>query len=143
MSNLLFTLRIFQASIEEHFKLIPNDRDRVIYVLFLLILLPAETDLISNQRFSKKNLDNALSSISSKAIFILLMKVVTFYVRLIMAHTQRMSFQKLILGLLRGGRSLRLQNGLEIYYKSFLVYLGTKGVTIVIIARYGFRSLVG
>ena len=72
--------------VEECLELVPYDWDRAICVLFLLVLLPVETDPVPEERCGKKNLSKPCSSSSSKVVLILLTKVVAVHVELSMVY---------------------------------------------------------
>lgn len=74
---------------EKHFKLIPNDWDKIICVLFLLVLLSVKIDLISKKKRSKKNLVGAFGSSSGKVIFTLMTKIIIFYIKFTIIHVQK------------------------------------------------------
>ena len=103
---------------EKCFELVPHDWDRTICVLFLLVLLPVETDPVPKERCSKKNLDKPGSSSSSKIVLTLLTKVVAVHVGLFAVYVQGTSFQLLLRHLeddkSRGGNgSSNLQNSFK------------------------------
>ena len=81
---------------EKHFKLILHDQDRAFCILFLLVLLLAETDLFLKKEYSKKILVKAFGSVDGKVIFILPTKVVAFYIELIAIHVWDAGFQGLV-----------------------------------------------
>lgn len=68
---------------EKHPKLVLSNWNGVICVLFLLILLPSEVNIILKKKYSKTNAVGALGSSSNKIILILLIEVITFYIRFI------------------------------------------------------------
>lgn len=82
---------------EECFKLIPSDWNRAIYVLFLLILLPTKVDIVPKKRRDKENVIRVFSSNNGKVIFILLAKVLIFYVRFISIYVWKLGFYGLVL----------------------------------------------
>ena len=57
---------------EKYFKHILYDRDRVVCVLFLLELLPAEIDPVLKEKCDKKNLIRLSSFSNDKIVLILL-----------------------------------------------------------------------
>lgn len=63
---------------------------------------------------------------SSKLILTLLIEVKEFYMELITIYVWRANFQKFISGLLRGGKSSSLQNGLKNPLQIFLSILGDR-----------------
>ena len=91
---------------EECLKLVLRDRDKAVYVLFSLVLLPAKTNPVLKKGYNKKNLVSPPSSSSNKIVLILLTEVIILYVELSVIHVWEMSFQGLISRLLGGGRSL-------------------------------------
>ena len=56
--------------------------------MFLLILLPTEVDMVEQKRNYKKNTVGALDFSGSKVILILLIKVITFYMKLATIHVR-------------------------------------------------------
>lgn len=74
------------------FKLVPSDWNEVIYILFLLILLLAKTYLVLKKRCSKRNLIKVLSYNDDKIIFILLIKVIIFYMGFTIIHIWKLGF---------------------------------------------------
>ena len=77
---------------KERLKLLSHNRDRVVCILFLLILLSILADLMSEDRRSKKNLIRLFSSSSGKIILTLLTKVVAFHMRFLAVHIWGASF---------------------------------------------------
>lgn len=77
---------------EKSLKLVSCDQNKVVYVLFSLILLLAEADLVLKKEHSKKNLIRPFRSSDSKVILTLLTKIVAFYVRLTMIHVWGVDF---------------------------------------------------
>lgn len=73
-------MEVPQTLAEEHLELVPHDQDRAVYVLFLLILLSAKTDLVPKEKRGKKSLVSPPSSNGSKVVLILLIEVVALYV---------------------------------------------------------------
>lgn len=67
-------------------KLVPHDWNTTVYVLFSLILLLVETDLVPKEKYSKKNVIRPFSSSGGKIIPILLTKVIAFYVGFFVVH---------------------------------------------------------
>lgn len=76
--------------------------------MFLLILLSAEADLVSKERYSKKNLVSALSFSDGRIILILLTEVIILYAGFAVVYVQKAGFQGLISRLLKGGGSSNL-----------------------------------
>ena len=74
-------LGITQAPAEEHFELIPRDKDKSLCVMSPLVLLPAEAGPIPEERRAKGNLGRPRSSNGSKIVLTLLTEVVVVYVR--------------------------------------------------------------
>lgn len=66
---------------EECLKLVLCGRDRVLCILFLLILLPVEADLILKERRGKRNLISVVSFNVDKVVLILLTEFVVFHER--------------------------------------------------------------
>ena len=64
---------------KECFELVLRNWDRDICVMFLLILLPAEADLVPKEGRDKKNLGRLRSFSGSKIVFTLLTKVVAVH----------------------------------------------------------------
>lgn len=85
-------LGVSQAFAKEGLKLILRDRDRAIYILFLLKLLLLEADPVREKRCNKKNLVSLLSSSGGKMVLKLLTKVITFYVGLSAVHVYNTGF---------------------------------------------------
>ena len=86
-------LGVTQAMMEECFKLIPRNWDKVICVSLLLVLLPAKTDLISEEIHGKSNLGRPRSSSDSKIVLTLLTEFVAVYIGLFVVYVQRTGFQ--------------------------------------------------
>ena len=72
-------LGVTQALAEECLKLVLCDRDRSVCVMFLLVLLPTEANLVSEERHGKENLGKPRSSNGSKVVLTLLTEVVAVY----------------------------------------------------------------
>lgn len=98
-------LGVCQILAKECFELVPRDRDRAVYILSLLILLPPEANLIPDERHGKKNLVSPRSSNNRTIVVTLLTEVVTIYIRLSAVHVQGTGLQRLFPGLLRDGKS--------------------------------------
>lgn len=77
---------------KERFKLIPHNRDRAVNILFPLILLSAEANLVPKERCRKKNLVRVLGYNGDKVILTLLTKVVAFYIGFCVVHIWRVGF---------------------------------------------------
>ena len=75
-------LEVTQASSEECLELVPRDRDRGFGVISSLVLLPAEADLVSQERRGKGNPDRSRGSSGSKIVLTLLTEVVAVHVGL-------------------------------------------------------------
>ena len=86
------SLEVAQALAEECLELVPHDMDKVVYVLFPLILLLAEIDLVPKKRCGKKNLVSLFRSSDSKVVIILLTEVVALYVGLFTIYIQGTEF---------------------------------------------------
>ena len=89
------SLRVTQASTEERLELVLRDWDRGLYVMSLLVLLPAEADLVPEERCSKKNLGRPRGSIGCKVALILLTKAVAVHVGLSAIYARGVGFQLL------------------------------------------------
>lgn len=89
-------MEIFQVFAEKHLKLVLRDQNKVVYVLFLLVLLLVEANPIPKERCSKKNLVRALNSGGGKIVLTLLIEVKTFYVRFITIHVWGSGLQRLV-----------------------------------------------
>ena len=102
------SLEISQVFAEKYLELVLRDRDKAVYILFLLILLLAKTDLILKERHNKENLVNNFNFSNGKVILTLLIKVVAFYIEFTVGHVQGTGVQGLVLRLFEGGGSLSL-----------------------------------
>ena len=69
-----------------------HDRDRYVYVLFPVVLLPVEADLVPEERRGKKNLVSSLNSSGGKLIVILLTDIFALHVRLSAVYVWRTGF---------------------------------------------------
>ena len=78
---------------EIRLELVPFNRDKAVYVSLPLILLPAEIDLVSEERHSKKNSSRHCSSSGSKVVLTLVTKVIAVYVELSAIYVYGMGFQ--------------------------------------------------
>ena len=78
--------------VEECLELVSRNWNKAIYILFLLVLLLAKTDLVPKERYSKGNIDKPHSSNGSKVIFILLIEVEIVYVGLSTIYIRRSGF---------------------------------------------------
>ena len=78
---------------EERFELVSHNRDRAVCVSLSLVLLPVETDLVSKEKYGKKNSDTPHSSSSSKVVLTLLTEVEVLHVRLSAIYIQGMDLQ--------------------------------------------------
>ena len=74
-------LRVTQASLKECLELVLHNRGRGLGVMSPLVLLPAEADLIPQERLGKENPGRSYSSSSSKIVLLLLTEVVAVHVR--------------------------------------------------------------
>ena len=119
-------LGVTQASAEERIEFGPRDRDRGLYVISPLILLPAEADPVLEEERGKRNLGRPHSSSGSKVVLTFLTEIIAVHVRLSAVYVRETGFQLLpgYLGNNRsqgkrgsrsgnGNRSLSLQNGLK------------------------------
>lgn len=79
-------LEVSQALTKKRIELISHNQNRAFCVLFLLVLLLAETDPILKEKHGKKNSMSSLSSNSSKIVFILLIKVIALYIELFVVY---------------------------------------------------------
>ena len=80
---------------EECLKLVPRDRDRGVSVMFPLILLLAEADLVLEEGHGKGNLGRPRSSGGSKVVLILLTEVVAVHVGLSAVYVRGTGLQLL------------------------------------------------
>lgn len=71
---------------EKRLKFILYNWDTIIRVLFPLIKLSVKVDFISKKKIGKKNLVSTFSSSNNKVIFVLLIKVVVFYIGFIVIY---------------------------------------------------------
>lgn len=78
---------------EERFKLIPKDRDKAVCVISLIILLPADADLVPKKRCNKRNFVSSRSPSGSEIVLKLLTEVITVYVRLYAIYIWRTGLQ--------------------------------------------------
>lgn len=103
--------RVPQIFAKECLKLVPHDWDKAICVLFPLILLQAEADLLPKKGRSKRNLVKAFGSSSNKVILILLIEVIALLIGFTVVYVQGLGFQGLVLDNLppnsRGEKELR------------------------------------
>lgn len=83
-------------------KLISNDWDRVIYILFLLLLFPSKVDIVLKKKQSNRNMTRTFGSDNDKMVFFLLAKVEIFYMAFIAIYVRRSGFQRLVLRSLKG-----------------------------------------
>lgn len=77
---------------EQFLKLVLHDWDRVVSVLFLLILLLAKTNSFLEKKHGKKNLIRVFSFSNGKIILTILTEVVTFYIKFTAIHVERIGF---------------------------------------------------
>ena len=75
-------LRVTQASSKECLELVSRDRDRGFGVMSPLVLLPAEANLIPQEKPGKRNPGRSYGSSGSKIVLILLTEVIAVHVRL-------------------------------------------------------------
>lgn len=104
-----------------------------------------EVNPVLKKRYGKKNLLGLFSSSSGKIDLILLIKVITFYMRLFMVYIQGTGFQGLISRLFGVCGSLSPKIVLKIRYKFCLVYLRTRSAAVgtITIKRFTTRDLAG
>lgn len=107
------SLGIPQISVKECFKLVLHDWDRVVCFLLPLMLLPVEVHLVPKEGRGKINLVSTFSLSGGKVILTLLIEIVAFHMQLTVVHIWEASFQKLVLGFLKSGRSLSFQKSFE------------------------------
>lgn len=88
---------------EKWLELVPCDRNRAVYIAFLLVLLPAETDLVSEEGRGKMNLGRPYSPSNSKVVLTLLVEVVAVYMGLPMVYVQAIGLQLFPMHLENGG----------------------------------------
>ena len=126
------SLEVTQASMEEHLKLVPRDRDRGVGIMSPLVLLLAEADLIPEKRRGKGNLGRLCGSCGSKIVLTLLTKVVTVHVRLSAVYVQGIGLnfswgtsEMTRAGAKAGAGAWASKTALKILCKSSLEYLGT------------------
>lgn len=117
-------------------KLVPSNQNHVIYILFLLVLLPAKDGLVPKKEHSKKNLVRIFGSSSDKVILILLTEVIAFHIGFTAIYVWGSSFQRLVPNFSEVVGGWNFKNVLKICCKYFLVYLGVKGL---IIERFGLE----
>lgn len=86
---------------EKCLKLISNKQNRIVCILFLLVLLLAKSDLVLKEGYSKKNLVKALSFGNGKKIFVLLIEIIAFYIAFTIIYIPRLGFQMPILRFFR------------------------------------------
>ena len=79
-------LGVTKAPAEECLELIPRDRDRSVYIMSPLVLLPAEADPVLEEKHGKRNPGRTHSSSGSEIVLTLLIKVVAVYVGLPAVH---------------------------------------------------------
>lgn len=77
---------------EKRLELVLCNQDRAVCILFLLVLLLVETNLIPKKRRDKKNLVSFPNFSGGKVVFILLTEVITLYIELSVVHIWEMSF---------------------------------------------------
>lgn len=118
------SLEISQVFTKERLKFILHKKNKVVFVLFLLIPLPVKANLILKEGPIKRNFVNAFGSSGSLVILSFLTKVIAFHMGFPAVHVQGAGFQKLVKGLFGDGWGLSLKTILKISYKYFLMYLG-------------------
>ena len=77
---------------EKYFKCVLHNRDRAVCILLLIVLFPAETDPVPEERRGKKNLDKPYNSSASKIVLKLLTEVIVVYVGLFALYILEMGF---------------------------------------------------
>lgn len=78
---------------KECFRLVPYNRDRVVCIISLLVLLLTEADPVPEEAFDKKNCVSSRSSSSSEIVPIFLTEVITVNVRLFVIYVWGISLQ--------------------------------------------------
>lgn len=73
-------------------KLVPSNKDKVICILFSLVLLLAKADLVFKKKYSKENFVRTLGFGNGKIIFILLTKIAAFYKGFTTIHVKKPGF---------------------------------------------------
>ena len=86
---------VSQASAKERLELVPGDRGSVVSIVFLLVLLPAEADLVLKEGRSKGDLVSLPSSSNGKVVLTLLTEVVGFHMGISAVHVWRTAFKGL------------------------------------------------
>ena len=131
--------------LEESFKLVPRDRDKDVYVISSLILLPAEADLVPKERRKKRYPGRLRSFSGSKIVLTLLIEVVAVHVRLSVVYVRKRAFN-FSRGTLettgaRAGAEAGAQTSrtaLKIFCKPSSEYLGILVVMTEVLAMEGF-----
>ena len=147
------SLGVTQALAEERLELVLYDQDKSVCIMSPLVLLPAETDPVPEERCGKENLDRPRSSSGSKIVLTLLTEVVAVYVGLSAVYIRQTSLQ-LLPGCLddlavRAGAGAGARTGartgtlasrtvLRIRYKSSSEYLGILVAAVGALAMGGF-----
>ena len=88
-------LGVTQVSTEKRFELVLHDRDRDVGVISPIVLLPAETNLVPEERRGKGNPGKPRGSYDNKVVLILLTEVVTVHVKLFVVYVRGMGLQLL------------------------------------------------
>ena len=88
-------LEVTQATAEECLEFIPCDRDGGFVVMFPLVVLPAEADLVPQEGRDKRNPDRSCSSSRSKIVITLLTEVVAVYLALFAVYVRGTGLQLL------------------------------------------------
>ena len=78
---------------EERLELVPRDRNRNLFIMSPLVLLPAEADPVLEEERGKKNLGRPRGSSGTKVVFTLLTEVVAVYVGHSAIYVRGMSLQ--------------------------------------------------
>ena len=86
------SLEVPQTFTRKCLELVSGHLGSAVGVVFLLVLLLAEADLVLKKKRSKGNLVNPLNSSGDKVVFTLLTKVVGLYIRLSALHIWRTGF---------------------------------------------------
>ena len=106
---------------KEGFELLPSDRDCVLGLMLLLILLLTEADAVMQEKCCKKNIVEAVGSGSSKVILTLLAEVIAFYVGLTTIDVRLSGLQWLLTSAVRGslGFEDRSEDSLQVFFCIF------------------------
>ena len=88
-------LWVTQVLSEKCLELVPRNRDRGFGIMSLLVLLPAEADLVPQEKRGKGNPGRSHGSSGSKIVLTLLTKVVAVHVRLSAVYVRGIGLQLL------------------------------------------------